>query len=79
MITVKRYVANIEQFTLGFAPFGQLVRLLEPMGGLPKGVIGYAHRNQFVVVAGYDLTIVDARFNTPVEILKSGTLVLEIT
>lgn len=58
---------------------GQLVRLLDNMSSCPVGTIGYEISGQrFVVVAGCSLGVVDCIAQTSVEILKSGTLTLEI-
>ncbi|KKK81993.1 hypothetical protein LCGC14_2807820 [marine sediment metagenome] len=64
---------------LGNVSCNQLIRLLEAMGKLPRDTIGYLiSGHQFVVVAGASFSAYTVNVSTPVEILKSGTLLLEI-
>lgn len=70
---------KIIETPLGGVPFYQLARLLESMDRLPINTIGYTiPPSEFVVVAGASLGTVDIDFNARIEILKSGTLTLEI-
>lgn len=59
--------------------WNRLVKLKMPVGILPIDTIGYLiSSRRFVVIAGAPLGVYDANSDTPVEVLKSGTLMLEI-
>lgn len=57
----------------------QLVRLLESMGEVPFGTIGYRTIHGFVVIAGHFFGIYSVVSNPTVHVINSGTLILEVS